>query len=132
LDITAAGAGSITTRDGQVFSIGDLDILLTFHGPNGAVLQSANPPGSTTAGLGAHIQATLPVTGTYYVSITGVGAGDPAGYGYSNYGSRGQYSLTVQGSTSPPLPVPSPSPVLPVSPSPVLPSPSVSPSPAAR
>jgi hypothetical protein len=124
LDITAAGAGSITTVDGEVFNIGNLDVQLSLYGPNGAVLQTANPSGSTTAGLSAHMRVTMPSNGTYYVSIAGIGAGNPAGYGYSNYGSRGQYRLTVQGSTNPPTPV--------ASPSPGMPSPPVSPNPAAR
>ncbi|KAF6265652.1 hypothetical protein COO60DRAFT_1456982 [Scenedesmus sp. NREL 46B-D3] len=131
LDISAAGAGSITTRVGGVFNIGNLDMLLTLYSPSGAVLQSANPPGATTAGLGAQMRVTLPETGTYYISVAGVGAGDPAGYGYSSYGSRGQYSLSVQGSTSQPTPTASPSPALSRSPSPAQPPPSVSPSPAA-
>jgi hypothetical protein len=129
LDISAVGAGSITTSDGEVFNIGNLDILLTLYGPTGALIQSSNPSGSTTAGLSARMQVTLPVTGKYYVSIAGVGAGDSAGYGYSSYGSRGRYTLTVQGSTTPPVPVPSPSPGVVPSPSPALPSPAVPPSP---
>jgi hypothetical protein len=132
LDITAAGAGSITTGDGAEFNIGNLDIQLALYRPTRALLQMANPIGSTSAGLGARMRVTMPVNGTYYVSVTGVGAGEPAGYGYSSYGSRGRYSLTVQGSTSPPSPSVSPSPELPRSPSPMVPSPSVSPSPAAR
>jgi hypothetical protein len=131
-DITAAGAGSITTVDCEVFNIGNLDIQLSLYSPSGAVLQTANPSGSTTAGLGAHMRVTMQANGAYYVSITGVGAGNSSGYGYSNYGSRGQYTLTVQGSTGPPTPVASPPPGISESPIPVLPSPPVAPNPAAR
>jgi hypothetical protein len=39
---------------------------------------------------------TIPTNGTYYVSIAGTGNGDPkTPPGFSTYGSRGQYQLTV-------------------------------------
>mgnify|MGYP001306976119 CR=1 FL=1 len=40
----------------------------------------------------AVIDATIPA-GTYYLSVEGVGSGDPSDLGYSNYGSLGQYNI---------------------------------------
>jgi hypothetical protein len=48
---------------------------------------------------GLDASATVPnaAAGTYYVQIAGVGSGDPATNGYSNYGSIGNYHLEVTG-----------------------------------
>lgn len=49
----------------------------------------------TGAGI-ASFTINLATAGTYYVSVTGAGNGNPATPpGFSNYGSRGQYKLTV-------------------------------------
>jgi hypothetical protein len=93
ISITAMGAGTIAV-DSYVYNIGDLDIELTLYDAAGSVLQTANPPG-VADGLGAKISANMPAAGTYYVSIRGAGAGDPQQYGYSDYGSRGRYVLSV-------------------------------------
>lgn len=39
---------------------------------------------------------TLPAASTYYISLQGVGSGDPKADGFSNYGSLGQYQLFVK------------------------------------
>ncbi|WIA34300.1 hypothetical protein OEZ86_012639 [Tetradesmus obliquus] len=93
ISITAMGAGTITV-DSAVYNIGDLDIELSLYDPAGNLLQTVNPPGIAD-GLGAKISANLPAAGTYFVSVKGVGAGEPSMYGYSNYGSRGRYVLSV-------------------------------------
>jgi alpha-tubulin suppressor-like RCC1 family protein len=71
----------------------DLDVALELQDSSGNVLASSNP--DTT--LAASITTTLGA-GTYYVKIQGAGrAGNPGAgdYGYSNYGSIGQYQLTI-------------------------------------
>jgi hypothetical protein len=94
ISITAMGAGTITTADGEVYNIGNLDIELSLYDTAGNILQTANPR-DVADGLGAKISANLPASGTYYVSVRGVGAGNPQVYGYSDYGSRGRYVLSV-------------------------------------
>ncbi|WP_207510655.1 Ig-like domain-containing protein [Longitalea luteola] len=75
----------------------DLDVLATLYDRNGTAITTANP---TT--LNASISATL-AAGTYYVSVTGTGSGNPLTTGYSNYGSLGAYSITgtVAGGSAP-------------------------------
>ncbi|PSC76442.1 putative Chi [Micractinium conductrix] len=49
-----------------------------------------------STGLFAGTQSTtLPAQGTYYVTVQGVGQGADASTGYSNYGSLGEYKLSV-------------------------------------
>ncbi|WP_205510538.1 Ig-like domain-containing protein [Longitalea arenae] len=74
-----------------------LDILATLYDMNGTAITSSNP---TT--LNASISTTL-AAGTYYVSVTGTGSGNPATTGYSNYGSLGAYTITgtVAGGSTP-------------------------------
>lgn len=85
-----------TTTGGDViidpfFESPNLDILATLYDSSGTQIQTSNPIGALNAsftGLGA---------GTYYVSIEGTGEGDVLGTGYSDYGSLGQYTISVSG-----------------------------------
>ena len=60
---------------------------------------SLSSPASGRAGTppvskGMDAQVSVPnATGRYYLRVDGVGNGDPAGYGWSDYGSLGQYRL---------------------------------------
>jgi PKD repeat protein len=76
----------------------NLKILAEFLDFGGNVLIS-----SSKSDLSAAIRTTIPA-GTYYLRISGVGSGDPATTGYSNYGSLGQYVLegTTGSSAIPP------------------------------
>lgn len=67
---------------------GDLDIRMELLDANGQLLEFSDP-----AGLNASINRNVPA-GTYFVSIDGVGSGDPAGFGYSDFGSVGAYTLS--------------------------------------
>ena len=69
----------------------NLDILLTLADATGSIIASANP----VAGLAASIELALDA-GQYFVSVDGVGAGDPMGTGYTDYGSLGWFSLVGQ------------------------------------
>ncbi|WP_160715165.1 Ig-like domain-containing protein [Chitinophaga solisilvae] len=66
----------------------DLDILATLYNSTGGVVTTANP-----AGLPASISTNL-AAGSYFVSVTGTGAGNPSTDGYSNYGSLGVYTIS--------------------------------------
>lgn len=66
----------------------NLDVLAILYDNAGNVVTSSNPDG-----LNATLSATL-AAGTYFISVTGVGFGDPASTGYTNYGSLGYYAIT--------------------------------------
>lgn len=86
----ATQAGNITVTAAPWPQDPDLDIQLDLVDSNGTVIESANP-----GGLGASITRNVPA-GTYYVSVDGVGTGDPSNpNNYSDYGSLGNYTLTA-------------------------------------
>ncbi len=93
---TSGGQVSVT-----VAGVGDgpnLDPSLTLVNSSGSTVSASNP-----AGLTATINTTVGA-GTYALVVDGVGAGDPATTGYSDYGSLGFYTLTGTApvSTNPP------------------------------
>jgi len=67
----------------------NLDLLVTVYDSSGSIIGTINPPG-----LAADGSVELPAAGTYYLSVTGTGEGDPSTTGYSAYGCLGQYLLT--------------------------------------
>ncbi|MFN0030241.1 MAG: PKD domain-containing protein [Acidimicrobiales bacterium] len=93
---TAGGAATITVGPAPVSP--DLDVRLSLLNASGAVVATADPTsGSSGADAASGLAATIATTlaaGTYYVEIDGVGFGDPASSGYSDYGSLGEYRLT--------------------------------------
>ncbi len=83
------GAGTINLQ-GLVAGRGaDLDLLLELYDAGGRLVASANPADQLSASLSATVGA-----GTYYLSVSGVGKGDPLTTGYSDYASIGSYRLT--------------------------------------
>ena len=83
------GAGLVTLSVDPAPRGPNLDILAELLDANGGVVAASNPIGA----LNASISLTLP-GGTYYLRISGVGEGDPATTGYSDYGSIGQYAVS--------------------------------------
>lgn len=81
-----------------------LDISLTQRAGDGTVLGFDNPTSGEdrtawpriATGLDAALSRAVD-PGSYYVSVTGVGSGNPLLTGYSDYDSLGQYHLTVSG-----------------------------------
>ncbi|NEA36353.1 M12 family metallo-peptidase [Streptomyces sp. SID13031] len=97
--VQVSTAGNYTATAGASALGGNLDIKLDLLNSSGAVVTSADPAsGQTNAGtptgLGATVTSNLQ-PGTYYLRIDNVGYGDPLNTGYSTYGSRGGYSLTI-------------------------------------
>ena len=115
--VEQSGAGLITTRadvDWFEFRVGsagarvqvdpaevgaNLDVRLRIARRDGAVLRTITPMSTmlgegTMSGLGAAVDLELP-SGSYALGVDGVGQGDLAGDGYSDYGSLGRYSVTV-------------------------------------
>ncbi len=77
----------------------NLDIQIELLDGGGNVITSANPPSVMMSddyadGMAAQLRTSLGA-GTYYVRVDGVGNGDPASSGYSDYASIGRYRITV-------------------------------------
>jgi PKD repeat protein len=96
----ASGAGAITINVAPFERSPNLDILLQLRDAGGAVLAESNIAG----GLSAAISVTVPVGGTYYVSIQGTGQGDVLSTGYGTYGSIGRYSFNLSAPQAASLP----------------------------
>ncbi|MGE0376622.1 MAG: PKD domain-containing protein, partial [Planctomycetaceae bacterium] len=67
----------------------NLDILARLYDATSTLIATSNP----LDGLGGMFQMVL-TAGTYYLSITGTGKGDPLVDGYTNYASLGQYFVS--------------------------------------
>ncbi len=87
--VTAA-AGNANFALNPASRSANLDAQIELRDAAGTLLASANPADA----LGASMTAVLQSAGTYYVSVRGVGKGDPQTTGYTAYGSLGQYVLT--------------------------------------
>lgn len=97
----SAAAGPVNVTLTPAARSANLDAVVTLRNSAGTVLGSANPVDA----LNATLSVTVPLAGTYYVSVQGTGKGDPLSTGYSSYGSVGQYALSVNfytpGNTAP-------------------------------
>ncbi len=83
---TSGGQVSVTVAGADVG--GNLDASLRLVDASGTSVAFADP-----AGVAASLTATVG-SGTYAIVVDGVGAGNPASDGYSDYGSLGDYILT--------------------------------------
>ncbi|MBK9246383.1 MAG: pre-peptidase C-terminal domain-containing protein [Burkholderiales bacterium] len=95
-----AGSGSVTVNVSPAPRGPKLDIQATLRNSAGTILASSNP----TESLPAAQTFSVTTAGTYYVSVDGIGKGDPLTTGYTDYGSVGQYvvSVTSQSTVSQP------------------------------
>ncbi|HEY8402546.1 MAG TPA: carbohydrate-binding protein [Cytophagaceae bacterium] len=82
------GGGTVTLNVNTVSRHGNLDILVRLYNASGTQIGSYNP-----GGLNASLNVSL-AAGTYYISVDGTGAGNPATDGYSDYASLGQYWIS--------------------------------------
>ena len=97
VNVTTARTYTATANPAAVG--GDLDIKLDLLNNSGAVVASNDPASgqsdaATPTGLGATISTSLQA-GTYYLRIDNVGYGNPLNTGYSTYGSRGAYTVSI-------------------------------------
>lgn len=79
--------GNITLNFNPAARHANLDIIARLYDGGGTLLTTSNP-----ATLSAAINTSL-AAGTYYVSVDGTGAGNPASDGYSDYASLGSYFI---------------------------------------
>lgn len=87
----SAGAGTVNVVLSPAARAANLDLLISLRNSAGTVLASANP----ATALNASLTATVPASGTYYVTVEGAGSGNPKQTGYSDYGSVGNYALAA-------------------------------------
>ena len=87
----SAAPGTVTVNVSPAPRGPKLDIVATLRNGAGTVLATSNP----TESLPAALTASITTSGTYYVSVDGVGKGDPLATGYTDYGSLGQYTVSV-------------------------------------
>ena len=92
----AGGAGTVTVTVNPAARAPNLDLLVELRDGAGALLASGNPVDA----LPATLTATVASSGTYYVTVQGVGKGDPLTTGYTDYGSLGLYAVTVSAPTA--------------------------------
>ena len=85
----ASAAGTMSFNVSPAARSPNLDLLIELRDAAGALLASANPVDALPAAL----SVTTPLPGTYYLTVPGVGKGDPLTTGYTNYGSVGQYAV---------------------------------------
>jgi hypothetical protein len=116
-DVFAIDLPCTTTLSASATGIGAqtaLDLSLEVLDANGAPVTVSSPvsgrAGSPPVSNGMDAQVSVPnATGRYYLRVDGVGNGNPAGSGWSDYGSLGQYRLTGTGCDElPPEPTPEP------------------------
>ncbi|MDQ3616810.1 MAG: zinc-dependent metalloprotease [Actinomycetota bacterium] len=79
----------------------NLDIKVTVFTADGTPLGSDDPPSAfvnrdIANGLAASLTAAT-TAGTYYIKVDGVGFGNPASDGYSDYASLGRYTVAANG-----------------------------------
>ncbi len=74
----------------------DLDIKAVLYNASGQVVATSNPFEMAVASFNLSLTG-----GVYYLSVEGVGEGDPYTTGYSDYGSLGKYSIKGSGNFIP-------------------------------
>jgi PKD repeat protein len=87
----ASGAGTVTFSASPAARSANLDLLIELRNSSGALLASANPVDSLPATLSFNAAAAA----TYYVSVQGIGKGDPLAGGYTDYGQPPMAALTA-------------------------------------
>lgn len=95
----AAGAGTATFTVAPAPVGPNLDVRLEVRAADGTVVAVVNPSSGSSNydapfGLGATTTVSL-AAGTYTLLVDGVGFGDPLSTGYSDYGSLGNYRISV-------------------------------------
>jgi hypothetical protein len=109
--LTASDDVQFSINEDVVMGCTNLDVLAKIHDSGGAVLYTSNPLWDIWASFSVTLAA-----GDYYLSIDGTGQDHPdgepwEGYGYSDYGILGYYSIqgmvgTVAPDVTPPTPDP--------------------------
>lgn len=94
-----ASAGPATIAVDPAPTSPDLDIRLDIRNTGGELVASIDPAsaalnGDIATGMNASTNVTFTTSGTYTLTVDGVGKGDPLTTGYSDYGSVGHYRVS--------------------------------------
>ena len=81
------GSGTISLNIDPFYRSPNLDIFANLYDATGSLIATSNLIGALEASFSLDLAA-----GTYYISVDGIGQGDPAS-GYSDYASLGYYSI---------------------------------------
>jgi hypothetical protein len=100
---------SSTSHDVSVMSPSfspNLDATVDVLSSTGTLLSTTNPDfiaydRYTAAGLDASLTISTTPGETYFVAVNGAGYGPGTGTGYSDYGSRGEYRVLIEGTPLP-------------------------------
>ncbi|HET6166275.1 MAG TPA: zinc-dependent metalloprotease family protein [Marmoricola sp.] len=104
-DVFAVDHNCTTNLTASAIGVGpgaSLDMSVTVFRTDGTVVGTANPTSGQDTSVwpyvptGMNASVTVPAgNALYYVRVDGVGKGDPATDGYSDYGSVGEYRLAI-------------------------------------
>jgi hypothetical protein len=110
---TFTANGPVTASVSGPAGVSDLDVRLTVLGPLGTTLATVDPVADSASddSMSAAWSTDVTVPTTFTLVVDGTGAGDPGADGrYSDYGSLGAYTVTVEEGGPPATPsTPSPS-----------------------
>ncbi|MCC2656721.1 MAG: hypothetical protein K0Q76_1829 [Panacagrimonas sp.] len=84
-----AGGGTVQFSVAPAALGPNLDLAVDLLDASGNVMATSNPVDA----LGASVNVSV-AGGAYYLRVDGVGRGDPASTGYTDYGSLGEYRIT--------------------------------------
>lgn len=87
----SANAGPFSASLSPAGRSANADLVLKLLDGSGTILATSTPQNA----LDASLSYQLPATGTYYLSVSSTGQGDPATTGYSAYGSVGNFRLAA-------------------------------------
>ena len=83
------GDGLISLNIDPFYRSPNLDILASLYDTGGGLIATSNPIGVLDASFNLSL-----TSGTYFISVDGIGEGAPPASGYSDYASLGYYSVT--------------------------------------
>lgn len=86
------GAGRVTLTATPNARSPNLHVLFSLYDETGSLVIATNAA-DTSAGTRPVSVSMIVPTGKYYLSVDGIGEGDPVSTGYSDYGSLGQYVI---------------------------------------
>ncbi|MEY4386581.1 MAG: hypothetical protein RLY20_1864 [Verrucomicrobiota bacterium] len=99
-----AGGGLVTITVARPPRDSNLRLQVILYDSGGTPILTNTPADSSTSGTQSSVSSLSLAAGNYFVSVDGVGNGNPLTTGYSDYASLGQYTVTVSG-TAPPGPL---------------------------
>jgi hypothetical protein len=95
--------GTFAVKVAPLLPMGNLFSRLTLYDKTGTPKATATPGTTSDPTISFNTKLTR---GTYYLAVNGAGLGNPKGWGFSSYGSIGQYTLSANITSAPASSVP--------------------------